>query len=198
MNRLPQGLQGRHPQRFGCCLGWSVGWLVGPSPPSPTLTPPQGLTAEVASKADVVYQKMGEWLIQRYKEEMQSTAALLHTIRESIEEENPLPFELRLEGTEFIVDEDMLLFEPETPVKTSKPEGRTADSTELVVNWLTKQQSMQLVSKFRQISPLGCVSRDSFTRLFLQVRCNALVDTRPSGSNLPVNLVPKQTPRMFL
>mmetsp|Transcript_11588 Transcript_11588/g.20946 ORF Transcript_11588/g.20946 Transcript_11588/m.20946 type:complete len:1515 (-) Transcript_11588:179-4723(-) len=130
--------------------------------------------AETEDKADQVYEKMGEWLTQRYHEEMRSTAALLKIVRENIEEENPLPHELRLEGTDFIIDEDMLLFEPEEPVEkrmkaAMAAAGASGDSGVLVVTWLTKHQSLQLTAKFRHISPSGCLSKDSFTRLMLQI-----------------------------
>ncbi len=46
-----------------------------------------------------------------------SVARITRWLRDSIEEESPLPFELRLRGIEFVVDEDTLLVPPENPVR---------------------------------------------------------------------------------
>lgn len=125
---------------------------------------------EVEAKHVNLQQKMDASLSARYSQETRSTADLIHTIRTAIEEENPLPFELRLEGAAFVVDEGARLLqlpEPLPPSKSGRPGLASADDAG--TPWLTSQQSSQLVEKFRRMSPTGQLSKAGFFRLFMQM-----------------------------
>jgi hypothetical protein len=98
---------------------------------------------------------------------MAATTATLRTIGVAIEEEEQLSSELKLDGTKFFVDRSI----QKAPLRRQPPQPKQVetDESQLLLPWLTKGQALQLVAKFRKISPAGCVSKADFIRVFLQL-----------------------------
>ena len=64
---------------------------------------------EIASNA---HERLAEWLAARHAGECSAVAALADTVRRAVEAETPLPHDLRLEGEDLIISEQLLAMPP--------------------------------------------------------------------------------------
>ena len=64
---------------------------------------------EIANNA---HERLNEWLAARYAGECGAVAALADTVRAAVEAEEPLPHDLRLEGEDLVISEELLAMPP--------------------------------------------------------------------------------------
>eukprot|EP01135_Chromosphaera_perkinsii_P000517 Nk52_evm11s106 gene=Nk52_evmTU11s106 len=77
--------------------------------------------SDLKKKADETYQTMDSWLNERYRIEMKAIEVMVNMVKEAIEMEEKLPYEMVLVGAKFIVNEDILNFELPPPPRQPTP-----------------------------------------------------------------------------
>eukprot|EP00756_Hemistasia_phaeocysticola_P017498 Hpha_TRINITY_DN15541_c5_g6::TRINITY_DN15541_c5_g6_i1::g.109125::m.109125 len=128
-------------------------------------------TEEVGLKGRAVYSRMANWLTSRHDKEMTAVSQLVRTIREAIEEQEPLRAKILLQGDTLSFDTEQLLIPPEeVPVLPSEP---SSDDADLVCLWVTKGQMRRIISDFSKRAPRGLCDRATFVRIWLCVCAQA-------------------------
>jgi len=105
-----------------------------------------GMLGGVRGGTADLYAQLDAWLGDRLKEESEAGAALVRIMRTAVEDEEPLPHDLQLEGSTLVIDEALLLLPPPPPPPPPPLEQRQQD------NAFTVAQLGALVAKLKDAS----------------------------------------------
>eukprot|EP00727_Mastigamoeba_balamuthi_P014471 m51a1_g9649 hypothetical protein (1744) ;mRNA; f:1177012-1182708 len=127
------------------------------------------------ARGDAIFAAMEQWLDRRHRAEMDSTAALIRHVREAIEGEQRLPYQLQARGGDFVVDTQTLLVELVRPPPPPPPVENTYELR------FTASQLASLCAQLRTIAPLGNVYATDLVELL----CRADYGTHNGDVGLP-------------
>lgn len=114
------------------------------------------IIGELKEKTASSYAAMEQWLEECYKKEVESVSCLAKVLRQAVEKEEKLMYELILPGTEFKIVESVVLFSPPPP--PSPPPVVEAS----MIDRFTVEQVHELFKQFACTAPNGVMEVDTF------------------------------------
>eukprot|EP00731_Ephydatia_muelleri_P019022 Em0011g1062a len=116
------------------------------------------IVRELKEKTASSYAAMEQWLEECYKKEVESVTCLAKVLRQAIEQEEKLIYELVLPGTEFKIVESVVLFSPPPP-----PPPPPVLETSLC-DQFTVEQLRALSRQFVATAPTGSMLVETFVQ----------------------------------
>jgi adenylate kinase family enzyme len=121
------------------------------------------LIGGLCTRANDLGQTMLEWLDDRYKKEVSSTTGLITLVREAVEAEEMLMHDLKLDGTDFVIDEGMRV----VPYKSEIVAATT--ETQPLPDRFTLRQLASIHEHLVRCAPSGFIRTEDFTWLLRRV-----------------------------
>lgn len=121
------------------------------------------LIGGLCTRANSLGETMLEWLDTRYKKEVSSTTGLITLVREAVEAEEMLMHDLKLDGTDFVIDEGVRV----VPYK-SEIVAATAE-TQPLPDRFTLRQLTSIHEHLARCAPSGHIRTEDFTWLLRRV-----------------------------
>jgi len=142
------------------------------------------LKEQIDTKAEHIFSTMNDWIGQRYRTDMANITLLTKTVQATVEKEIPLEEELRIDGSKFVIDENVK--------KTTLPVRNKAEPREMTSptplrsfsSTFTPQQVFSLFERLQAPSPSGFVEVNEIATTLL-----ILVDSTFGSTELPTQWI---------
>jgi len=121
------------------------------------------LIGGLCTRANNLGETMLQWLDERYNKEVSSTTGLVQLVREAVEAEEMLMHDLKLDGTDFVIDEGVRV----VPYKSEIVE--TTAETQPLPDRFTSRQLASIHEHLVRCAPSGFIKTEDFTWLLRRV-----------------------------